>query len=447
VGINGARFWRGSNTGLQHSFIDTTVTNGKTYYYTVCSYSMGDTAFGTTGLQPTECSKIIRQDEAGNITFVDQNCAVVTPNAPVAGYVPPQIVGDFTKVTSGLGTGTLNVQVLDPKAILPGAQYKISYNSSGTIPSYQTSSYNIIRTYNGAIDTLQSRVDAKTFGKNTFSAPFDGMVFNFQNDTAVSVDYLSTGWYVGKSNLLLMVVPDNTSPSLDVKWPTNYEMQFYDHNIGVTPYNKIPVNYSIINLLTGDSVKSEIIDNDKSKTLTTGDDIVLIQPINNQVRYSWRIHYQPPFNPTVTPVNPQPGDKFRIYTKRPFYQNDYFSYTTKASTVNSSLANKNLSSISVVPNPYIATASWEQRTLYSTGRGTRKIDFINLPAKCTIRIYTVTGSLVKTLYNNQSDLYNGGAVSWDLVTEDGMDIAYGLYVYHVDAPGIGEHIGKFAVIK
>jgi hypothetical protein len=36
---------------------------------------------------------------------------------------------------------------------------------------------------------------------------------------------------------------------------------------------------------------------------------------------------------------------------------------------------------------------------------------------------------------------------WDLVSKDGMDIAYGIYVFHVDAPGIGEKIGKFAVIK
>jgi len=28
-----------------------------------------------------------------------------------------------------------------------------------------------------------------------------------------------------------------------------------------------------------------------------------------------------------------------------------------------------------------------------------------------------------------------------------MDIAYGIYLYHVDAPGVGEHIDKFAVIK
>jgi len=40
-----------------------------------------------------------------------------------------------------------------------------------------------------------------------------------------------------------------------------------------------------------------------------------------------------------------------------------------------------------------------------------------------------------------------GSISWNLVSEDGMEIAYGLYIYHVDAPDIGEYIGKFAVIK
>ena len=38
-------------------------------------------------------------------------------------------------------------------------------------------------------------------------------------------------------------------------------------------------------------------------------------------------------------------------------------------------------------------------------------------------------------------------VSWDLTTQDGTDTAYGVYVYYVDAPGVGEKTGKFALIK
>ena len=74
-----------------------------------------------------------------------------------------------------------------------------------------------------------------------------------------------------------------------------------------------------------------------------------------------------------------------------------------------------------------------------------KIDFINLPADCEIKIYTIEGSLVKTL--NKVSGPEDGTVSWNLVSEDGMDVAYGLYIYHVDAPDVGEHIGKFALIK
>ena len=36
---------------------------------------------------------------------------------------------------------------------------------------------------------------------------------------------------------------------------------------------------------------------------------------------------------------------------------------------------------------------------------------------------------------------------WDLTTKDNFPLAYGVYLYHVDAPGIGEKLGRFAVIK
>jgi hypothetical protein len=43
--------------------------------------------------------------------------------------------------------------------------------------------------------------------------------------------------------------------------------------------------------------------------------------------------------------------------------------------------------------------------------------------------------------------FESGAASWDLLSKDGLEIAYGIYIYHIDAPGIGETTGKFAVIK
>jgi hypothetical protein len=40
-----------------------------------------------------------------------------------------------------------------------------------------------------------------------------------------------------------------------------------------------------------------------------------------------------------------------------------------------------------------------------------------------------------------------GMESWDLLSKDNLSVSYGVYIYHVEAPGIGEHMGKFAVIK
>jgi hypothetical protein len=34
-----------------------------------------------------------------------------------------------------------------------------------------------------------------------------------------------------------------------------------------------------------------------------------------------------------------------------------------------------------------------------------------------------------------------------MLTKDRLEVAFGVYVYHVEAPGIGNKIGKFAIIK
>ena len=50
-----------------------------------------------------------------------------------------------------------------------------------------------------------------------------------------------------------------------------------------------------------------------------------------------------------------------------------------------------------------------------------------------IRIYTVTGALIKD--SSKRRRLEDGTISWNLITEDRMDLAFGLYIYHVDALG------------
>lgn len=94
-----------------------------------------------------------------------------------------------------------------------------------------------------------------------------------------------------------------------------------------------------------------------------------------------------------------------------------------------------LDDVRVVPNPYVATAQWEMRI------GERRVDFTNLPETCTIRIYNISGELVRTLE------HTGGqsTLGWDLLSDDNQEVAAGLYFYHIES-NIGETQGKFVII-
>ena len=71
--------------------------------------------------------------------------------------------------------------------------------------------------------------------------------------------------------------------------------------------------------------------------------------------------------------------------------------------------------------------------------------FDKLPNECTIRVYTTTGELVKKIQHVSA--YDDGQEFWDLKTKDNFPIAYGVYIYHVDAGKLGEKIGRLAIIK
>jgi hypothetical protein len=65
--------------------------------------------------------------------------------------------------------------------------------------------------------------------------------------------------------------------------------------------------------------------------------------------------------------------------------------------------------------------------------------------QCTIRIYTVSGKFVEVIDHNSSQ--DNGREPWDLTSTDGLEVAYGIYFFHIDAPGIGQKVGRFAIIK
>ena len=67
----------------------------------------------------------------------------------------------------------------------------------------------------------------------------------------------------------------------------------------------------------------------------------------------------------------------------------------------------------------VATSVFEPRNPVSRSeRGERRLYFANVPKTCTIRIYTLAGELVETLYHDST--LDNGKVFWDMRTRDNM---------------------------
>jgi hypothetical protein len=68
------------------------------------------------------------------------------------------------------------------------------------------------------------------------------------------------------------------------------------------------------------------------------------------------------------------------------------------------------------------------------------VRIINLPAKVNIDIYTLDGTLVRSL--SKSDP-NVPYIDWDIRNSVGLPVASGMYLMNVRAEGIGEKVIKW----
>jgi hypothetical protein len=145
----------------------------------------------------------------------------------------------------------------------------------------------------------------------------------------------------------------------------------------------------------------------------------------------------------VWSMRPETGDVWTINCSGPRTptEGNTVTFTTTAAGQASGLSASLLDDVRVVPNPYLVRAAWDVTLDYPN------LYFTNLPAKCTIRIYTLSGDLVRVLNHETTYGVNNSSERWNLLTPYNKRVASGMYIYHVDAPGIGTKTGKFAVIK
>ena len=97
------------------------------------------------------------------------------------------------------------------------------------------------------------------------------------------------------------------------------------------------------------------------------------------------------------------------------------------------------SDIRIVPNPFHISA----RDLQYGVSAPDRLMFLNIPAKCTIRIFTERGDLVDTIEHTDGS----GDKAWNSITSSRQIIVSGLYIAHFDMGSEGSEIRKFTVIR
>lgn len=108
----------------------------------------------------------------------------------------------------------------------------------------------------------------------------------------------------------------------------------------------------------------------------------------------------------------------------------------------------------VVPNPYRVDANYEEMGWEDSkdwDEHDRRLTFFNIPQKAVIRIYTLSGDLVKTITHNASSRSAEAvnAVDWNLINDNAQTVTSGVYLFSVkDAEDDGfDYVGKFVIIK
>jgi len=453
VDINGVKFQLGVDSGLRHSFVDTNVVNGQRYFYAVTAYDFG---FVEGNISPTETSIKVTIAPDGTVAKTGSNVAVVRPRAPVAGYLPAKIT-ELNHV-SGTSTGKIGFEVVDPRVIAEGHTYRITFEDT-LIPGPV---FNNAATKNFTVTDLdENKIELfkSTLLNTDDEVPLiDGIRLSFANEARVRLDEDFSAWSsddIFDFQFARVQFLSITGEEI----PNDYQVIFgepgfavsKDTSISFLALSAVDVNFKVINSNSGQPVVfafAEVDGSDGSFTINPDDanktdTIYLLEPNDKGVLvYTWQItlNTQPPQG-----RNPVAGDTLTVVLRKPFLLQDVYEFMVSGENESVENARNELDDIRVVPNPYIARETWEPRNPFTSGRGPRELHFINLPRKCTIRIFNVNGVQIDKIEHEET-LDNGTAI-WDMLSRDNLSISYGLYIYHIDAPGIAQKVGNFAIIK
>jgi hypothetical protein len=496
--LDGHLEYMGDDTGIRHYFVDTDVQNGRTYYYALESYDYG---IKDLNIAPAGCGVEIELDESENLVNIAKNMQVVTPGQRAAGFFPPHITIDADRSSQRLADGLVTPFVIDADQILPGHTYKVTFTSD-TSDYYNNSSrtrhYRDAKLTTSGIEAYDvTQIPERVYVEDSTNASlmnniryipelqiwqllpsadvntdvFQGLQcqISVPEDT-IMVDPAYTGWIQGQAPINIQIGEITQyfpydyqivfDPSQEYQAVSTTPATIYDENgrriARDSTVFEVKYPFYVINPLFTDSLgnpeKLDLIlyDGNQNRTFDWDTDRVLVgYPLwyRDSYRFSGTI-FSFDFIQAQSAANPtSAGDIYRLSLTRPFSSLDSLFFTVDAgSTLDKSRIKTAMDSIRVVPNPYIATNMMETAVANQYLNQRRRILFTHIPANCIIRIFTSSGVLVDRI-DVQNEPANG-TVHWDLLSREGLEIAAGMYIFHVKSNVTGdEKVGKFAVIK
>ena len=456
LGIDGIHYNLGDDSGLQHSFVDSSVKNGFTYYYAVVSYSKGSPYLG---ILPGESPIRVNLHSDGSVTL-GPNVARVIPEASSSGYVNSTLA-NISRI-QGTTSSTIGYEIVDPHAVKDRHNYYLTFQDTlvitkGKPDTLKTKNYTLTDSTSKNILVYQNPQLSPIYEQPVI----DGFRLSFNNAVRVEIDTIASGWNTQTVPKFVFTKFVPRKGAGGEERPNDYKVYFgnvgFDTSLAFTFGNailpSIPVNFQVLNISTNKIIKCGFLEVDTTggsgKLSTDGasqDIIIFLEPNSkDSLVTTWEFFLATTPDSTLNQTNPQPGDTANIKLKKPFLSGDVFSFTSIPQHVDNALAKVQLENVKVVPNPYLGSAQWESKNPYASGRGPRSLHFTHLPAQCVLRIFTVDGELVQTI--NHNSVIDDGTEDWNMLSKDNLSIAYGVYVLYVDAPGIGTKMTKFAVIK
>lgn len=454
--VQGVAYFLGDETGITHSYVDSTITLGQEYFYAVTAYDHGSNELG---FFPSENAVSVSRTPRGGIVL-PPNVVQVRPNVPAPGYVGARVPPESIRKVGGGGTAQVDVRVLNDGLVPDGRDFEITFQASAD--SVRAESYSLTDLETGEdLFTGGEEFDGQPTGpvgaglqpiiQTPDMVTFDPEASGFQGESAANV-----GLRAQYSNVL----PRNLRrPGYPADLLVTFGDEPLDTTLAAIGAPAQPV-YFKVETVSGMPLDIRFRDTNGDQTLSAVDEFIEVvtyarnEP--NRARATWVVMLDTT-GVTGEVVPPAPGDVFELRFIKPVHTNDVYRFSTVGERFEEELAREEFGEFEpyVVPNPYVAAASFEPERFATSGRGERRLEFRGIPLGSSLRIYTVRGELVQTLQHdgfttNPDGTRAGGEttgmVEWNLRTKDNLEVAPGLYIFHVTSD-VGDSMGKFAIIK